>query len=43
MAPFVGGSLNPVMDSVFTLMVVLHSHIGFQYAVQIPAGYINKN
>jgi len=33
MAPFVGGSLNPVMDSVFTLVVVLHSHIGFQSCI----------
>jgi succinate dehydrogenase (ubiquinone) membrane anchor subunit len=29
-APFVGGSLNPVMDSILAAGIVLHSHIGFQ-------------
>jgi len=29
-APFVGGSLNPVLDSVLVSAIVIHSHIGFQ-------------
>lgn len=29
-APFIGGSLNPVMDSILAGSLVLHSHIGFQ-------------
>lgn len=30
-APFAAGSLNPVMDSVLCALLVLHSHIGFEY------------
>lgn len=29
-APFVAGSLNPVMDSVLCALLVIHSHIGFE-------------
>ncbi|PGH12062.1 hypothetical protein AJ80_06881 [Polytolypa hystricis UAMH7299] len=28
-APFAGGSLNPIMDAVFCGTVLIHSHIGF--------------
>lgn len=30
LAPFIGGSFNPVMDSVFCAGLLIHSHIGFQ-------------
>lgn len=30
-APFVGPSLNPVLDSIFCALLVAHSHVGFQY------------
>ena len=30
-APFVGGSLYPVMDATLCALLVLHTHIGFQY------------
>jgi succinate dehydrogenase (ubiquinone) membrane anchor subunit len=30
-APFAAGSLNPVADSILCAMLVIHSHIGFQY------------
>lgn len=29
-APFVGGALNPLMDSIFVAAILIHSHIGFQ-------------
>jgi len=29
MAPFIGGSLNPVMDAIFCSAILVHSHIGF--------------
>jgi len=29
-APFVYGSLNPVLDSIFAATILIHSHIGFQ-------------
>lgn len=36
-APFVGGSLNPVLDATFCGLLVIHSHIGFEYAsAQVP-------
>ena len=30
-APFAAGTLNPVMDAALCSILVLHSHIGFQY------------
>jgi len=30
-APFVGQSMHPVLDSVLCAMLVAHSHVGFQY------------
>lgn len=30
-APFAAGSLNPVTDSVLCALLVVHSHIGFEY------------
>jgi succinate dehydrogenase (ubiquinone) membrane anchor subunit len=30
-APFAAGSLNPVTDSILCAVLVLHSHIGFEY------------
>lgn len=30
-APFAAGSLNPTTDAVFCALLVLHSHVGFQY------------
>ncbi|THC97790.1 hypothetical protein EYZ11_002706 [Aspergillus tanneri] len=32
-APFIGGSLNPVMDAVLCSLIVVHSHIGFQACI----------
>ncbi|KAL2368428.1 succinate dehydrogenase (ubiquinone) membrane anchor subunit [Blastomyces gilchristii SLH14081] len=32
-APFAGGSLNPVMDAVFCGTILMHSHIGFQSCI----------
>jgi succinate dehydrogenase (ubiquinone) membrane anchor subunit len=32
LAPFAAGSLNPVADSIFCALLVIHSHIGFEYA-----------
>ncbi|KAL1955063.1 hypothetical protein VTO42DRAFT_9052 [Malbranchea cinnamomea] len=32
-APFAGGSLNPVMDAVLCGALVIHSHIGFQACI----------
>lgn len=29
--PFAAGSLNPITDAVFVSLMVLHSHLGFQY------------
>ena len=29
-APFAGGSLNPVLDATFCALLIVHSHIGFQ-------------
>lgn len=31
LAPFIGGTLNPVMDAVLCSLIVVHSHTGFQY------------
>lgn len=33
LAPFIGGSFNPVMDAVFCAAVLVHSHIGFQSVI----------
>lgn len=30
-APFAAGSLNPVVDSILCALLVVHSHIGFEY------------
>ena len=30
-APFAAGSLNPVSDSILCALLVVHSHIGFEY------------
>lgn len=38
MAPFIGGSLNPILDSIFCATLLLHSHIGFEY---VPLPYLN--
>lgn len=32
-APFVGGSLNPLMDSILCATIIIHSHIGFDAAI----------
>lgn len=36
-APFAAGTLNPVSDAVFGALLVLHTHIGFQYAIVRPS------
>ncbi|PGH00640.1 hypothetical protein AJ79_08156 [Helicocarpus griseus UAMH5409] len=43
-APFAGGSLNPVMDAVFCGTLIMHSHIGFQACIidYIPARRLPK-
>ena len=33
-APFAAGSLNPVTDSILCALLVLHSHIGFEYVCE---------
>ena len=33
LAPFIGGSLNPLMDAVFCGTILIHSHIGFQSVI----------
>jgi hypothetical protein len=33
MAPFAAGSLNPVSDSILCALLVVHSHIGFEYVL----------
>jgi len=35
-APFAGGSLNPVLDATFCALLIVHSHIGFQYILLAP-------
>jgi succinate dehydrogenase (ubiquinone) membrane anchor subunit len=30
-APFAAGSLNPLTDSILCALLVVHSHIGFEY------------
>jgi hypothetical protein len=30
-APFAAGSLNPMTDSILCALLVVHSHIGFEY------------
>ncbi|KAF2668159.1 putative succinate dehydrogenase subunit CybS [Microthyrium microscopicum] len=32
-APFIGGSLNPILDSIFCATLLLHSHIGFDACI----------
>jgi len=32
-APFIGGSLNPLMDSILCATILVHSHIGFESMV----------
>jgi succinate dehydrogenase (ubiquinone) membrane anchor subunit len=32
-APFVGGSLNPLLDSIFCATIIIHSHIGFESCI----------
>lgn len=32
-APFAGGSLNPVLDAVLCSLLIIHSHIGFQASI----------
>ncbi|KAK2762149.1 membrane anchor subunit of succinate dehydrogenase, Sdh4 [Arachnomyces sp. PD_36] len=43
-APFAGGSLNPIMDAVLCGTIVVHSHIGFQAFIidYIPTWRIPK-
>lgn len=31
LAPFAAGSLNPLTDSILCALLVVHSHIGFEY------------
>ena len=31
LAPFAAGSLNPIMDATLCALLVIHSHIGFEY------------
>lgn len=33
LAPFIGGSLNPLMDSIFGAAILVHSYIGFQACI----------
>jgi succinate dehydrogenase (ubiquinone) membrane anchor subunit len=33
-APFAAGSLNPITDSILCALLVVHSHIGFEYVSQ---------
>lgn len=41
-APFAGGSLNPVLDAVLCSLLIVHSHIGFQYAETLPMFIIDR-
>lgn len=43
-APFAGGSLNPLLDSVLCATLVIHSHIGFQALIidYLPARRVPK-
>jgi succinate dehydrogenase (ubiquinone) membrane anchor subunit len=38
LAPFAAGSLNPVTDSIFCALLVIHSHIGFEYVYSLFFG-----
>lgn len=31
-APFAAGSLNPTLDGLFIGLILIHTHIGFEYA-----------
>lgn len=42
-APFAAGSLNPVMDAVLCSLLVVHSHVGFQYVAQSSSRVFQKN
>jgi hypothetical protein len=35
LAPFAAGSLNPLTDSILCALLVVHSHIGFEYVSHI--------
>lgn len=35
-APFVAGVLNPITDAILCATIIIHSHIGFQYDLEIP-------
>lgn len=30
-APFAAGSLNPMLDGIFIGLILIHTHIGFEY------------
>jgi hypothetical protein len=32
-APFAAGSLNPTTDAILCALLVVHSHIGFEYVL----------
>lgn len=32
-APFIGGSLHPILDSILCASLLIHSHIGFEYVL----------
>jgi succinate dehydrogenase (ubiquinone) membrane anchor subunit len=34
-APFAAGTLNPTMDAVLCSLLILHSHVGFQYVLHL--------
>jgi succinate dehydrogenase (ubiquinone) membrane anchor subunit len=33
LAPFIGGSLNPLTDAILGVTILIHSHIGFQACI----------
>ncbi|KAH8434201.1 membrane anchor subunit of succinate dehydrogenase, Sdh4 [Aspergillus melleus] len=44
LAPFIGGTFNPVMDAVLCSFIVVHSHVGFQASIidYFPARRVPK-
>lgn len=36
-APFAAGSLNPTLDGIFIGLILIHTHIGFEYVRQTPS------
>ena len=42
-APFAAGSVSPTMDAILCATILIHSHIGFQYAtaLKIPVFFAN--